>query len=190
MKRLIETCGTLSLLLFFAVSTFSNDVWKGLEFEKTSVDDAIKSIGVPKKRRSEKVKEVLGQNGKVAGKPDVQVIEYQRIDGWEKVTLSFLNVRLFKVKFWPRNKTLLASDLTTSYKADFVSVEGFAKGVSLSVFDEQKEPSVPRVYPTVYYMVSAKTDRYIVAIINNGSFKAVLKQNWSEPTVQRIPGFV
>lgn len=165
-------------------------VWKGLFFDKTTLEEAVASIGPPREKRKEKIKTQPTVGGKVTGTLEIQILEYKNADGWEKVSLAFLNNKLFKAKFWAKNKTVRAYDLTATYQADFLFVEGFAKGVPLSVFEGQKEPSVPRVYPTVYYMVSAKPDRYIFATINNGSFGALWKDAMKKATVQMFPGFV
>ncbi len=182
-------CLLLLTLVFPTLSTsaFANDeVWRGLIFDKSTVETAIDTIGKPKRNRFEKLKTLSTVNGKV----DVRTIEYEKIDGWEKVSLSFLNHKLFRAKFWPRNKTMPGFELANYYKADFLFVEGFSKKVSLSVFDGQKEPTVPKVYPTVYFMVAAKPDRHIIASINNSSFGSFWKQIGREPTVRMFPGFV
>jgi hypothetical protein len=162
--------------------------WRGLVFDHSTVETAVQTIGKPKRKRLENLKAL--SPGNVVGKIETQTIEYEKTDGWKKVTLTFVNNKLFKAKFWPQNKKLPASTLIETYIADFIFVEGFAKGVALSVFDGQKEPTVPRVYPTLYFMVAAKPDRYIVASINNGSFAALWKDATRKPTIQMFPGFV
>ena len=182
----------IAVLVVFPAFTRGQDeiLWKGLTFDKTTLEDAIGAVGKPKKRHIDKIKTLDFPGGKVVGKQEIQILEFEKINGWEKVSLSFFKDKLFKAKFWPRNKTMRASELTTAYQADFIFAEGFAKGVSLSVFEGQKEPSVPRVYPTVYFMVSAKPDRYLLASINNGSFAAFWKELGREATAQMFPGFV
>jgi hypothetical protein len=183
---------TIGILILFPVFVSGADetVWKGLMFDKTTPEDVVTTVGAPKRKRKEKIKTLSAMGGKAIGKQEIQILEFEKIDTWEKVSLGFFNNKLFKVKFWPRNKTMLASTLGSTFHADFVFAEGFAKGVSLSVFEGQKEPTVPRVYPTVYFMVSAKSDRYILANINNGSMGALWKDAMKTATVQMFPGFV
>ncbi len=182
----------LAILAILPASVVSQEaaVWRGLAFDIASPEDAAAAAGKAGKRRSEKIKVLDVPGGRVPGKQEVEIIEFEKIDGWEKVSLSFTRGKLFKAKFWPPNKTMKASDLPTTYTGDFVFVEGFAKGVPLSVFEGQKEAAVPKVYPAVYYMVSAQPDRYILTSINNGSFGTLWKQLGREATVQLFPGFV
>lgn len=180
----------LAFLLYFPVSGQRKSVWDGLVFHETTPEKAVSTIGKPKKKKAENLSSLSSISKKAEGNAEVQTIVYEKIDGWEKVALSFWDNKLFRIKFWPRNKTLRASTLSDEFKADFVSVEGFSKNVSLSVFDGQKEPTVPKVYPTVYFMVTSKPDRFIVATINNGSFGALWKDATKKPTVTMFPGFV
>jgi hypothetical protein len=180
------------VLVFSSIPLFGQDnaVWRGLVLNESTIETAINTIGKPKKKQTENLSTFSSVSVKAAGKMEVQTIVYEKIDGWEKVALSFLDNKMFRVKFWPRNKKMLASALPDEYNADFVSVEGFSKKVNLSVFDGQKEPTVPRVYTTVYFMVASKPDRFIIASVNNGSFAALWKDATRKPTVQMFPGFV
>lgn len=179
-------------ILLFTSSIFGEGElgWRGLVFNESSIEITIQTIGKPKRQRTETLKTLFYSDEKVTGKLESQTIEYEKLDGWERVKLTFVNNKLLRAKFWPPNKKKLASGLPSIYGADFTSVEGFAKGVALSIFENQKEPAVPKVYSTIYFMVAAQPDRYIVASINNGSFAALWKDATRKPTIQMFPGFV
>jgi hypothetical protein len=190
MKRLVFLAAPLILLASGIANANDGSVWKGLMFDQSTIEDAINAAGQPSKRGREKIKVVDEAKGVVVGTEDLQIVEFKNKDEWKKVSLGFLKNKLYKAKFWPRNKTLPASEIPGIYRADFVAVEGFAKGVSLSVFEGKKEPEVPRVYPTVYFMISAIPDRYILASINNGSWGSLWKDAFKKATVEMFPGFV
>lgn len=188
-KAVFVICFVL-LVAFLSISAVANDVWKGLELKSSTQEDVVKAVGEPKRRRFEKIKIAGAPGGNITGQKALRVFEYEKIDGWEKVALTFMDDRLFKIKFWPRNKSLVASSLPSTYEADFVYVQGLSNKVPLSVFEGQKEPAVPHVYDTVYFMVSAKADRYILVSVNNGSWKAFTRQMKKKPTIESFPGFV
>ena len=187
MKFTIVLTFVLGLL---TVSTNANDpaVWKGLSFGVATVEDAVGVAGKPSKRKIEKMK--VYEDGKVIGTKNIQVVEFKKVDEWQRVALGFLDGKLYKAKFWPKNKSILASELPSNHGSDFVAVQGFSKGVSLSVFEGQKEPEVPRVYPPIYFMVSSVPDRNVVALINNSSWKAMWKDSINSPTKTMFPGYV
>jgi hypothetical protein len=189
MKFTIILTFVLGLL---TVSTNANDpaVWKSLSFGVATVEDAVAVAGKPSKRKIEKMKVYDEKDGKVTGTRNIQVIEFKKVDEWQRVALGFLDGKFYKAKFWPKNKTLPASDLPARHGSDFVAVEALTKKVSLSVFEGQKEPEVPRVYPLLYFMVSSVPDRNIVAAINNASWKNIWKDSFSLPTIKMFPGFV
>lgn len=190
MKISVILTVVFSLYAVNAVNANDPTVWKGLSFNNSTVEDAIRIAGKPSKRKVEKMKVVDEIGGKSIGTKDIQVIEFKKIDEWQRVSLGFVEGKLYKAKFWPKNKTIPGSDLPSKYGSDFVVVEGFAKGVPLSVFEGKKEPEVPRVYPPIYYMVSSVSDRHIIATINNGSWKTMWKDSFGLPTIQMFPGWV
>lgn len=182
---------TIAALLFapHLVNAQDSTVWKGLVFDQSVIEDAVNAAGKPKSRRIEKMK-TLEKDGSLSKTEEMQIVEFEKIDEWKKVSLGFYKGKLFKAKFWPKNKTMPGSDLPNKYTANFVAVEGFAKGIPLSVFEGQKEPEVPRVYPVIYFMVSSIPERHILATINNNSWKAVWKDTVNKATVSMFPGFV
>ncbi len=190
MNRIVVYAIAIFLFLPNFVTAQELAVWKGLSFDQATTEDAVRAAGKPKKQRIEKMKVVSELNGPVVGTEEIQILEFEKIDEWKKVALGFMKGKLFKAKFWPKNKTLSASQLSERYKINFVAVEGLAKGVPLSVFEGQKEPEVPRVYPAIYYMISATPDRYTFVTINNGSWKTLWKDAFGKPTVNMFPGFV
>jgi len=123
-----------------------------------------------------------------AGETRYRIITYKDLDGWDEVQLTFYQDKLIGTRLFPKKKKLQALELPNIYKSDFVTVEGFAKGSSLSVFDGQKDPDVPRVYPPIYYMVTAMPDRFVVATVGLTSWKSI----WlgGKATEQKYPGYV
>ena len=177
----------LLIFLFVPYSIFASDeVWKGLYFDQSTLKDAISLVGKPKRQEKQRLSSTSSVSKRVRENVEVETLVYEKIDSWEKVALSFLGDKLIRVKFWPHNKTLHASDLPSRYSANFVAVEGFAKNVNLSVFDGQKEPEVPKVYPVIYFMVAAKPDRLIVVGIKNNSVRAWFPKT----TIKLFPGSV
>jgi hypothetical protein len=121
---------------------------------------------------------------------DFKKLTYQKVDGWQKVVLSFLDDKLVGVELWPKNKTMEASSLPEKFKSDFLLVEAFAKGVELAAFEGQKETSVPKVYPPIYNMLAVREREFVIAVINNGSLKAIFKDSLQKPTIKMFPGYV
>ena len=76
------------------------------------------------------------------------------------------------------------------YNADFLFMEGLAKGMKLADYEGQKETTVPKVYPGFYFMMTVKPDSAIVATIDNNTWKALWRDAVKKPTVDLFPGYV
>src|SRR5687767_7455427 len=102
-----------SVLLFLIIALSSiftlgqdSSVWRGLVFDESSAETTVTAIGKPKKRKTENLSTFSSLSTKASGEIKVQTIVYEKTDGWEKVALSFFDDKLFRAKFWPRNKTM------------------------------------------------------------------------------------
>ena len=185
----------VAVSLFFVLSmTLSvnsqNLQIEGLDFEVASYADATAKLGKPKKEKIDSISFRPAVPGESAQRKNVRKLIYEDVNGWKQVELSFIDDKLVTLMFWPKNKTLKAAELLKMADADFLLVEGFAKGVSLASFEGQKETNIPKVYPARYHMVAVKPDRYIISLINNGSFKAILKDGFRKPTIELFPGYI
>ena len=181
--------------LFICLSSISHawaqdsKIWKGLELGMTSAA-VVEKVGKPKRERMEDAGFKVALPPSTRERQDFKKFTYEKSDGWEKVTLSFLSDRLVGIELWPKNKTLEAASLPARFGLDFLLVEAFAKGVDLGSFEGQKETSVPKVYPATYNMVAVASDRYVISFINNGSLKAIFKDGLKKPTIAMFPGYV
>ena len=187
MRYVLSLLFICSALISFATAQNAVD-WKGVELGMTSAS-VLEKAGKPKR---ETVHKSEFYTGPLSGqeKKNLRILTYEKSDGWEKVKLSVLDDRLVSIELWPKNKTLEAASLPTRFGLDFLFVEAFAKGVDLGSFEGQKETSVPKVYPTTYYMLAVAGDRYVTAFINNGSLKAIFKDGFKKPTIAMFPGYV
>jgi hypothetical protein len=164
--------------------------WKGLSFETSSIQDTIKALGKPKKDKIEKAKFDSAIPSNVKGQMNFRKLQYKNIDDFDEVYLLFLNEKLVGFEFSPEKKKILATDLSKLYNADFLFMEGIAKGTKLTDFEGQKETTVPKVYPGFYFMLTAKPDSAIVATIDNNTWKALWRDAVKKPTVDLFPGYV
>lgn len=184
---------TILLMLLFAmlVSADAQDfaLFDSLQLGESTVEEVTNLAGKPKKKKSEDSKKLLPDGSYNKGEK-IEILQYEKLNGWKKVEFGFINGKLISVLYLPKNKTLEASRLPELFAGEFVSVEGFSKSVSLSVFEGQKDPDVPKVYGAIYYMVSVRPERAIISLVNNGSWKSVFKDGLNMPTVKNFPGYI
>lgn len=185
--------GSVAILLFaFAIHAYTQTnapVFRGLVLNETTHEAAIKLLGPPHKNEMRDIS-AFGSASKAAqGEVKYLISTYKKLDEWKEIQLTFYESKLIGIRFFVERKRLEASSLPIRYNTDFVMVEGFAKGTNLSVFDGQKDPVVPRVYPLIYYMVSAQSDRFIVAAVaSSNSWNSI----WlvGKATEKKYPGYV
>ncbi len=187
-RSLLIIC-TLLVTLFESGSAQDLRLFDSLEFGKTTTAELISAKGKPRKTRYENPKRLL-PDGSYSRGTRIEFLEYRKLSNWKKVEFGFVDGKLISIEYLPTNKTLEASKLPELFDRDFVSVEGFSKSVSLSVFEGQKEPTVPKVYAPIYFMVSATPETVIISMVNNGSWKAMFKDSFNLPTVKTFPGFI
>ncbi len=184
-----------AVLLFFLVSSGLAQVQQpeflsGLNFLQTSSTDALALLGKAHKTTSSEIEQKAELSGPTVKKVKATVQQYKNFRGWGRVNLTFYEDKLVTIDYWPKNKTMPASMLPPSMHFDFVSVEGFSSKVPLSAFEGQKDPTVPKVYGPRYFMVTVQPTEFVLALVNNGSMKAIFKEGFNLPTVQMYPGYI
>ena len=187
MKRFV----ILLTLLFATVAHGQNatDIF-GFQFKQTTTDDATAKLGRPKQELVDQLPTEVRFTGPEKLDDRMKVLIYEPLAEWKKAHLWFLDSKLIAMEFWPKNKTERANELPSKFTTDFLLVANFSKGVDLASFEGQKETTVPKVYPTRYYMLAVRKDCFIIALINNDSVKAIFKQGASRPTTQMFPGYI
>lgn len=181
---------TVLFLLTLTASAQDRFQWKGLSFETSTIQDTIKALGKPKKDKIEKAKFDKTIPSNVSGQMNFRKLQYKNIDDFDEVYLFFLNEKLIGIELTPEKKKILASDLSKIYNADFLFMEGLAKGIKFADFEGQKETTVPKVYPGFYFMLTVKPDLAIIATIDNNTWKALWRDTFKKPTVDMFPGYV
>lgn len=182
-----------SLVLLLASTLISeaqsDTAWKKFSLGISSAE-ATKLLGNPdgEKKTGADFEPALSEENRK--RKDFRKLTFKNVSGWPKSTYSFLDDKLAAIELWPKNKTVPAAELSSRFGAEFLFIESFSKSISLASFEGQKETTVPKVYPARYHMVAILPDRYVIALINNGSFKAIWKDGFNLPTIRTFPGFV
>ncbi len=180
------------ILVFSVLSVSAQDKfeWKGLKFEETSIDKTLDLFGKPNKDKVEKPKIDKAVAGQVPVELNFRKFQYKNIDIYKEIYLLFLNEKLIAFEFIPQKQKMAAADLPKNFNADFLFAEGNNIEIRFKDLEGQKETSIPKVYPTNYYMIAVKEHYSIVATIDNSSWKAVLRDATNKPTSDKFPGFV
>jgi hypothetical protein len=73
---------------------------------------------------------------------------------------------------------------------DFVLVEkGVPANSTPSMYEGQKESTIPKIYPPLYYLVSVQSKSFVSAWVA-GRGKAALKQIFGVSTIEPFPGSI
>ncbi|MGB7209792.1 MAG: hypothetical protein WBD27_14105 [Pyrinomonadaceae bacterium] len=184
--------GLLGCALMCVASLFGQvtETWRGLTPGTTTPTDIIKLYGKPQKDRLEEPNIASAVSGPANGETIVRSLVYKKVDGLSKLHLMFSNDKLYSMIQYPKNKTRPASDLTSQFNSDFLFLEGLPKKLDFAQLEGQKETTIPKVYPVAYYMLAVRGDRVILALISNGSFKAMWRDGIKKPTLEMFPGYV
>jgi len=158
--------------------------------ESLQIVEAVAVLGKPKKDKIEKVKFDQAVPASIRAQMNFRKLEYRNIDNFSEVYLLFLNERLHSIGFTPLKKNLSASELGKNYDADFLFMEGVPKQLILEQYEGQKETTVPKVYPSEYFMIGIKKDYAILATIDNNTWKAIWRDTMKKPTPEMFPGYV
>jgi len=174
-----------------------------LRLNETSPQDATKLLGQPHKDETgdfginEKrlfvnfnVKSMLGADTRKL----FRTLTYRKLEGLNKVVLRFYENKLVQIVFdydlGKKEKKLTARELSENLGADFLLFEGAAKGTRLSDFENQKQPSIPRVYEVLYTLISVKPNRFYFVTMQNNNSKAFWRSIAGKPTSEMYPGHV
>lgn len=170
-------------------------VLRNIKLDVSSPDDVIKELGKPvSDERDELDAEFLNPWMKIKKNEKVfRKLTYKNVGEAEKIYLRFYENKLVKITFDYReskDKRFLASELPQKYAVDFVRVQSVLKDTKTSDFEGQKENTVPKVYPSIYAMMSVQPDVIYFAIVDNSSFKSLWRQLKAKPSKEMFPGFL
>lgn len=188
MKRFIAL--TFLLILSFQINAQENFQWKGLKLGISSVEESKNVLGKPKKDKIEKGKFDKSVTADLRNQMNFRSLQYQKLDGHKLVNLLFLNDKLFSIDLVPEKKKMTAATLSELFVSDFLFLEGLSKEMNFGDYEGQKESTVPKVYPSDYFMLNVKKDRIILATIENQSWKAFWRDINRKPTIEMFPGYV
>lgn len=178
------------LLLAVHISAQEPFQWKNLKFDSSTAQNAVEVLGKPKKDKVEKVKFNKSVPANLRSQMNFRKLQYENIDEFKDVDLLFLNEKLFGIELNPHRRKLFAIDLSKMYNMDFLLTEGLPKEVNWTDYENQKETTIPKVYPPSYFMISVKSDCAIIATIDNNTWKAFWRDSLKKPTTEMFPGFV
>ena len=175
-----------------------------LSIDFSTVQDAIALLGNPTKDEfgdfeiNEKKKFVrYGIKGMLEtdkAQKAYRKLTFKKIDGYEKIVLRFYKDKLVQIilDYDPaiKSKRILAENLPEKYATGFVVFEGATKETKLTDFEDQKQPSIPRVYNVIYLLFGVKFDRFFLVTVDNNKPKAFWNSLIGKPTGDYFPGFV
>lgn len=170
------------------------DGWRGLVLDQTTPADAVRLLGTPASDKTDRV-EVHNVDKWVAEKRREKIFRklvFKKLDPVERAELYFLDDKLVMIRLWyGKDSKLPAREIPAAYGADFLLVEsGVPKDSTPAMYEGQKESLIPKVYPTIYYMVTVAPSSFVSAAVMNGSVKSVLKEMVRKPTTNPFPGKV
>jgi hypothetical protein len=190
MKALVSALVLLFVTGSLAAQQSGPSYISELSFLESSRSDVISLLGPKHKSTAGEIQKKDASGGTAAEKLKTSILQYKNIRGWNRIDVTFLEDKLVEIQYWPKNKSMRAAELPKALSVDFVSVGGFSEKVPISAFEGQKDPLVPKVYGPIYFMVTVQPSHSTVALINNGSLKAIFKDAARSPTVEMYPGFV
>ena len=168
---------------------------KNVKIDVSTPEDVIKQFGKPAADEPDELDAEFidswlktKKNQKVFRK-----LTYKKLGGTDKVLLRFYENKLVKIAVdykESKDKRVLAADLPKNYNADFLVIQSVLKGTKISDFEGQKENTIPKVYPTIYLLLSVQPDVIYFAGVRNDSYKALFKSIQGKPSKEAFPGFL
>lgn len=168
------------------------DRWHGLTLDQSTPEDAVRILGKPSGDETDRVR-IHGVDVWITPRHKQKIfrrLTYRNVEEAKKVELSFLDGKLAMVALAYDTNKRTAGSLGDTCGSDFVLVERIPKGTRPADYEGQKESTIPKVYPTLYGMLTVSPSSIVVAGVQNASLTASLKDLTRKPTRQLFPGSV
>lgn len=207
------------LICIFSFSIFAQtkietdtDSWNKLKINVTTPEEAIALMGKPSEDSTEKLDFALLPHKSIVNfllGTDITVpdswltpkknekifrkLDFKRSGTYKNIELSFLDNKLYLIDLTfshDKDERLPAADLEELYKTNFVSLIGIPADASVSDYEGQKEPTMPKVYPIYYAMLSVTPTSILRAFVNNVSTKKAFGTDAGKTKKELFPGFV
>ena len=167
--------------------------WQGLTFDQSTPQDAIRTLGPPVSDKTDRLY-IHNIDNWVTPKHKeklFRILIYKNVGEVKRAELAFLEGKLIRIFLKYEGKEFPAQELSARVGLDFVMVEKEVPSDSTpEMYEGQKEPLVPKVYPVVYHLVSVTPRSLISAYVQSGSPKAMLKEAFRMKTKEVFPGSI
>lgn len=216
MKQFLKTG---FLFCIFSLSVFAQtktetgaDQWNSLKINATTAQEALAVMGKPAEDSTDKLDYELLPNRAILAfvlgidlrlpeswltpkKSDkvFRKLVFTRNGTYKKAELSFLDDKLYLIDLTlsrKKSERLSATDLEELYKTSFVSITGVPKDASISEYEGQKEPTIPKVYPPFYEMLSIAPTSILRAYVDNARSEKEPSSEAGKAKRKLFPGFV
>jgi hypothetical protein len=152
------------------------DRWRGLIIDQSTPDDAIKTLGQPKKDKPSSTRTyplnkrlTLDHNSK-----GIRKLNYERLEGIKEASLYFKDNKLILIEL-QLEKKVEASAIPRIYGIRFTpKISGMEMAFNPRAYETDKGNIYPRNYPVVYYLIGLSDQTYVSAMVENGGMGNIL----------------
>lgn len=175
--------------------------WRDFRLNITKPDEVIKTLGKPKKDKTEFAENSLPNGWTTADKgKSVRSVFYKKIGTFDSIEFTFADDKLIAMNFLLKQNKFQgiaksessifpAAKMPEVFKTDFLLFQGAPKNAKIADYEGQKETTIPKIYPQYYSLLGINNESVILISIENSSLKSSLKGIFNKPTVQLFPGF-
>jgi hypothetical protein len=161
------------------ISKVQVDGWRGLKFDVSTVEDAVKALGKPAKDEANKNVEIISRRGAdwltVSENEKVfRKLTFEKLENFAKARLYFKNDKLAVIEFEAKRVSeegwLDPDDLTEVVEADFKPHNAVFGGKKLSSpreFAVSGDPSTKDKFHAFYEMVAVSEKFFVFASVDN-----------------------
>jgi hypothetical protein len=190
---------SIALVLSFAIFVQSQeqsspkpDRWRGLLIDASTPEDAIRTLGQPKKDRLGGLR-TYPLNKRLTidhNSTGFRKLYYDNVEGIDHVELVFKDNKLLIVEISP-DKKFPAANLPTIYDVQFVpKISGFDQTFYPRNYERDQGRVYPKNYPVTYYLIAVTDKAFLSALVDNSSVGAILFGSRSADDRTGFPGKV
>jgi len=182
----------LFLTLFFSANAFAQQTnqWRGLVLDQATPEQALETLGKPKvDKPAAKFRPMKYDEWFDYKKTSFRMLEFDKIEGFSKVKLFFLEGTLRAIELSP--KKLEAALVSKSYGVDFEPIlPGGLSNVPSGRLATDSRVNRSIEFPTVYYLMHRAELSFIFVLVDNVSLRSTLGTILVGPMddVNSVPG--
>jgi len=152
------------------------DRWRGLVINESTAEDAIKTLGQPKKDKPGGLRTyplnkrlIVDHNSK-----EFRKLTYEKLTGVKKAELLFKDEKLVMIELHPE-KSIQATTFPDLYGIMFTpKISGMDQAFSPNDYERNKGNVYPMNYPVTYHLVAVTDSTYVSAFVDNSSVGSIL----------------